>query len=242
MQGAGFRILQVFSRSTDSAKTLADQLKCPYTTNIKAINTEAGIFIFALPDDVLPVILDEMPSNSRLWIHTSGSVPMAVFRGYTPFYGVLYPLQTFSKKREIDFSEVPLLIESNHIDIHYRLNRIACCLSDRVTDMSSEKRQYLHLAAVFACNFTNHMYTLASQILKNQGIDWRLLLPLIAETVYKLYDMPPVLAQTGPAVRGDQTIIKQHLSLLENEQVRQLYALISETIQTQSPFEGGRGM
>jgi len=233
----GFLIQQVFSRDIKNAKSLAQKLKfssamtCRFTSDIKSIAKDADVYFFSVPDDVLPAIIAEMPANDGLWVHTSGSVPLRVFRGYIKRYGVLYPLQTFSKQRCIDFSHVPLLIEANSADDRELLNRIAACLSDRVINMTSNKRKHLHLAAVFACNFSNHLYAIASDILKKQRIDWRLLQPLIDETAGKLYDMPPVEAQTGPAVRGDKAIMERHLSMLEDKQIRQLYALLSENIQ-----------
>ena len=227
---AGFQTLQVFSRSIDSAQSLALQLKCDFTTDITSVRTDADLYFFAVADDALPAILAVMPPNNGLWIHTAGSVPMDVFRGYTKRYGVLYPLQTFSKEREKNLSEVSLFIEANAAEDEELLCHLAGCLSKNVAVMSSEKRKYLHLAAVFACNFSNHLYTLAALILEKQGIDWRLLQPILIETVAKYNEMPPEKAQSGPAVRGDRTIIQQHLSMLEDEQMRNLYSLISESI------------
>ena len=233
MKYIGYRIRQVYSRSFENAKALAEQLKCRITTNLKAIKTDADLYIFAIPDDALPAVLAEIPPNNGLWIHTSGSVPMDVFHGFTERYGVLYPLQTFSKQRDIDFSEVPLFIEANSFDDNELLYDLAGGLSNEVKNLTSEKRKYLHLAAVFACNFSNRMYSIAAQLLEKQGVDWRLLRPLIAETAFKLYDMSPDQAQTGPAVRGDHNIILQHKAMLEDETLRTLYSLISENIHTQ---------
>ena len=232
IRGAGFQVLQIYSRCIDSAKSLGSLLKCSYTTELKNVKTDADVYIFSVTDAVLPAILAAMPPNNGLWVHTAGSVPIDVFQGYTNRYGVLYPLQTFSKQRKIDLSEVPFLIEANSYDDLELLDHIAGCLSDNVVFMNSEKRKYLHLAAVFACNFSNHLYTIAAGILEKQGIDWRLLQPLFTETASKLYDIPPVEAQTGPAVRGDQVIMEQHVALLEDELIRKLYYLISESIYT----------
>ena len=232
IKDAGFRVLQVYSRSLHSAYALAKQLKCDFTIDIKSVRTDADLYFFSVADDALPAILPVMPPNNGLWIHTAGSVSMDVFHGYTKRYGVLYPLQTFSKERKKNFSEVSLFIEANTADDEDLLCHIAGCLSKKVVTMSSEKRKYLHLAAVFACNFSNHLYTLAAQILERQGIDWRLLQPILVETVAKYNEMPPVQAQSGPAVRGDHTIMQQHLSLLADEQMRNLYSLISESIYT----------
>ena len=232
IKDAGFRIWQVYSRSIESAQSLANKLKCGYTTDIKAIKTDADVYFFSVVDNALPAVIATMPPNDGLWVHTSGSVPMDVFRGYAKHYGVMYPLQTFSKQRAIDLSHVPLFLEANASDDYELLFDVACFLSHTIINMSSDKRKHVHLAAVFACNFSNHLYTLASRILDKQGVDWRLLQPLLFETIAKLNDMPPVRAQTGPAVRGDHAIMEQHLSMLEDEQMRKIYSLISENIYT----------
>jgi len=232
IKDAGFRIRQVYSRSIDSAQSLANKLKCGYTTDIKAVKKDADVYFFTVPDDALPEILNIMPPNNGLWVHTAGSVPMEVFHGHAKRYGVMYPLQTFSKQREIDLFDVPFFIEANTFDDMELLDHIAGHLSDTSIYSTSEQRKYIHLAAVFACNFSNHIYALAAQILQEKGINRRLLQPLLFETISKLYDMPPVQAQTGPAVRGDHAIMEQHLTMLKDEQMRKIYSLISENIHT----------
>ena len=230
MKNAGFSILQVFSRSNNSAKTLADSLGCDFTTNIKNVYGEADIYVFSLKDDILQEVIASMPFNNGFWIHTAGSISIDVFHGYTERYGVIYPLQTLSALRKTDFHKIPLFVEGNTHQTNHDLLKIAILLSGNVTSMSSEKRKYLHLAAVFACNFSNHMYTLASQILEKQDIDRHILQPLIDETANKLYSMSPAQAQTGPAVRYDRNVIDRHLSMLEDENMRNLYTMISESI------------
>jgi len=234
MKGAGFSIRQVFSRTAGSAKSLADILGCDYTTDIASILPDADIYIFSLKDDALQDIIADMAANNGLWIHTAGSVGIDIFHGYTMHYGVIYPMQTLSKSRETDFTKVPLFVEGNTEDIENEIYNIAKTLSGNVTRMTSEKRKYLHLAAVFACNFSNHMYTLASQILEKQGIDRRILQPLIDETANKLHSMSPGQAQTGPAVRYDRNIIDRHLSMLEDENMQELYTMISKSIRENS--------
>ena len=234
MKNAGFSIQQIFSRTADSAKSLADICGCAYTTDITNILPDADIYAFSLKDDALQEVIASMPTNSGLWIHTAGSVDIDIFKGYTKRYGVIYPMQTLSKSCETDFAEVPLFIEGNTEDIQNEIYNIAKTLSGNVTHITSEKRKYLHLAAVFACNFSNHMYTLASQILEKQGIDRHVLQPLIDETANKLYSMSPEQAQTGPAIRYDRNIIERHLSMLEDENLRKLYTMISKSIACKS--------
>lgn len=233
MKEAGFSILQVFSRSEESAQSLAGKLKCSYTTNIKKTAPDADIYIFSLKDDALRDIIATIPPNNGLWLHTAGSVPINIFYGYTNSYGVIYPMQTLSKQRKTDFSRIPLFIEGNSEDSETEIYDIAQRLSGNITHMTSDKRKYLHLAAVFACNFTNHMYALASKILEGQDIDWHILQPLIDETANKLYSMNPENAQTGPAIRYDRDIIEQHLSMLTDHDMQKIYSMISESIHTQ---------
>ena len=235
MKNAGFSIRQIFSRTTDSAKSLADICDCEYTTDIKKIFHDADLYIFSLKDDALPEIIaglstNNIPAKNGLWVHTAGSVHIDVFKGFTKHYGVIYPLQTLSKSRETDFSKIPLFVESNTENVENEIFKIASMLSGNVTRMTSEKRKHLHLAAVFACNFSNHMYAIAAQILEKQGVDYKILQPLIDETANKLHSMSPEQAQTGPAVRYDTNVIERHLSMLEDENIRKLYKIISENI------------
>lgn len=227
---AGHIVKQVFSRNEENAKFLANKIQSSWINNIESIIPDADIYIFALKDDALPSIIEKLPVKKSLWLHTAGSVPVDIFKGYAESYGVIYPLQTLSKEQDIDFSKIPLFIEGNNLSSENQIRHIAEGLSKQVFIMPSEKRKYLHLAAVFACNFTNHMYALAAQLLEKNELDWRVLLPLIDETTEKLHRIAPVDAQTGPAVRYDQSIIKKHLSLLKEPDTKKIYELISNSI------------
>ena len=235
MKKADFSIRQIFSRTADSAKSLADICGCGFTTDVKKILPDADFYVFSIKDDALQEIIACLSTNSAhtkngLWIHTAGSVPVDIFKGFTKHYGVIYPLQTLSKSRETDFSKIPLFVEGNTESIENEIFNIASTLSENVTRMTSEKRKYLHLAAVFTCNFSNHMYAIAAKMLEKQGINYKILQPLIDETANKLHSMSPEKAQTGPAVRYDVNVIERHLSMLEDENTRKLYKIISESI------------
>ncbi|MDR2148055.1 MAG: DUF2520 domain-containing protein [Tannerella sp.] len=232
MQASGFEIGQIFSRSLGSAQLLAQKLHCNCTANIKEITPDADIYIFAVTDDALPNLVRQIPQNSGVWIHTAGSIPMNIFNGYSERYGVIYPLQTLSKNRAVDFRQVPLFIEANHTDTEIIIREIADSVSSIVNAVDSEKRKYLHLAAVFACNFTNYLYAVATEIIEKQDIDRNVLQPLIDETAAKLHTMTPVEAQTGPAVRNDRKTMEKHLEMIENKEIRELYKMISENILT----------
>ncbi|MDR2469673.1 MAG: DUF2520 domain-containing protein [Tannerella sp.] len=231
MQGAGFQIAQIYSRSEEGARKLAGQRSCDWTTDLRRIVDDAGLYVFAVSDHALPKLIPQLRTNSdALWIHTAGSVPADVFRGYVARYGVLYPLQTFSKGRDVAFRHVPCFVEGAWPEDEMLLLDMAGRLSDNVCPLSSEKRKFLHLAAVFACNFTNHLYLMAGRIVQEQGLSPDILLPLIDETAAKIHAMPAGHAQTGPARRGDRKSMNLHLSMLDEPVQREIYRLISDNI------------
>jgi predicted short-subunit dehydrogenase-like oxidoreductase (DUF2520 family) len=225
-----FDIIQVYSRTPDSASALAKKVQAIPVTDISAIIDDADLYIFSVKDSVLEELIARLPRNSGLWIHTAGSVAMSVFEDHAFHYGVLYPFQTFSKDRNINWAEVPVFTEAS--DEHSRkiLNGIAKQLSSKVADLSTEDRKYLHLAGVFACNFTNHMYVLSKQILEKINLPFEAALPLIDETADKIHSLSPEKAQTGPAIRYDENVINKHLSWIEDEKIKQIYRLISGDI------------
>ncbi len=230
LQKAGYSIKKVYSRTENAARALASELHSSPVWSLEEIDAHSGFYIFALKDDALPAVLAEMPPVNGICIHTSGSVDIRVFQAYTVNSGVCYPLQTFSKNRIINFADIPLFVEGSNPDVENKVLKMAQDLSGQVTVLSSEKRKYLHLSAVFACNFTNHMYALASSIVEEQDLPWQFLLPLIRETADKVTEMHPHEAQTGPATRKDQTIIQKQSDLLKNTDTRELYRMISRSI------------
>ena len=227
----GCRIAQVFSRTAGSASSLAKQLNAPYTTNPAEITQRQDLYIFSLKDDALPEIISKTDYTGGLWVHTAGGVNADVFKGKAERYGVFYPLQSFSKARAFNFAKVPIFIEAaNDADLAY-LENLGRFISDKVLPMDSEKRRYLHLAAVFSSNFVNHLYTIAFKLLEEQNIDGSALLPLMEETEAKAHVMHPFEAQTGPALRGDRKVMEKHLSLLNDSELRELYEIVSNHIQ-----------
>ena len=227
----GIEICQVYSPTEAHAQILAERLNCDFVTNPTQIRKEADVYLFALKDQALETVIRAVPANNGLWLHTSGSMPMQVFAGYTERYGVLYPLQTFSKSKEISFQGIPLFIECHREEDKNCLEELARRLSGKVCELSSEKRRSLHLAAVFACNFTNHIYALAEEILAKEGLSRDYLFPLIDETAAKVHELPAQEAQTGPAIRYDENIINKHLGMLADDpDVQTLYRLLSQSI------------
>lgn len=225
-----YNISQIYSRTIESATLLADIVNAEATDKLIDIRQDAELYIFAVKDSVLPQIIRQLPSNDALWIHTSGSISINVFEHSVKRYGVLYPFQTFSKERSINFNDVPLCYEANNRSDASILNKICASISDRIYELSSEKRQYIHLSGVFACNFVNHMYDIAGEILGEQNIPSDILLPLIDETASKIHSLSPHKAQTGPAVRYDKNIIDKHIMLIEDLRVKSIYTLLSESI------------
>lgn len=237
MRKSGMSIGQVYSHTSEHAKILADELGCGWTVIPEEIVEDADLYVFSLKDAVLQDVIARVKPNNGLWVHTAGSMPISVFEGLTARYGVVYPLQTFSKSREVDFKKIPFFLEANSSEDEKVLGEVARALSGDVRFLSSEKRKNLHLAAVFACNFTNHMYALAEKILEEQQIPGEVLLPLIDETAAKVHVMSPVRAQTGPAIRYDENVINKHMAMLKDPDMRNLYELISRSIHKEARHE-----
>ena len=227
---AGHEITAVYSRTVESARVLADRLGATYTTDLKDVPASDAAIVM-LKDDALkelaPAISDSL--NDTLLLHTAGSVPMDIWREAGALeYGVLYPMQTFSKTSSIDWSQVPLFIEGSSDWTLDNIRQLALSISPDVTPLSSEGRKKLHLAAVFTCNFSNHMYAIAEHLLATEGVLFRVMLPLVRETARKVESITPHDAQTGPAVRGDRKVVEEHLALLkEYPEYAELYRLIS---------------
>lgn len=229
---AGLNLCQIYSRSIESARELGKKTGITYTADLFAVYPDCDVYIFCVSDDVLPSLFKSLRINKKaLVLHTSGSVPLSVFGSGFENYGVLYPLQTFSKKRALNFREVPLCVEASNEFSRKVVLSLAEKLSERVQEISSDKRKKLHLAAVFANNFTNHLYGMAGKMLEEEGLDFSLLRPLIFETAHKVMLLSPEEAQTGPARRGDESILSMHKSLLKNDKKRlMLYTLLSDSI------------
>lgn len=230
-QNKGFIISQVYSRTEQSANKLAETLSTKYTTSVSEIDWNADIYFVAIKDSAFDEVLSKINFGNKLVVHCSGSLPLSAIEKYSDNFGVLYPLQTFSKKREIDFNEIPVFIEANSVKNEKQILEITCQISDSVSVINSDKRKALHISAVFACNFVNHFYTIAAEILKSKDIPFDVLKPLILETAKKVQEIKPEKAQTGPAIRFDKNIINEHLKELNSfSDYRQLYKSISKSI------------
>ena len=228
----GYAPLQVWSRTEESAKMLAEQTGSEPVTDFEDIRTDADVYIISVKDDALQDVAEKLGRKPRrgIVIHTAGSMAMDILEKSCRHYGVIYPMQTFTKAKSVDFGRIPCFIEASDAEALKTIKELAGILSDHVYEMSSEERQWLHVAAVFACNFANCCFGMADDILRRHGLDFGVMLPLVEETVSKLHTLKPADAQTGPARRKDMNVINKHIGMLENTAEKDVYRMISELI------------
>ena len=228
---AGIEVRFVVSRTPKSARELAAETGAKVVNGISGMHPLPDIVILSVSDDILPVIASEYKNEGTVICHTSGSTGLEVFEDKYDNFGVFYPLQTFSKSRELDYSSIPFFIEAGNQEVEEKLISLADRISGKWERADSEARKVIHLAAVFACNFSNHLAVIAKELLEQNEMNMELLIPLLKETYLKIEEMDPLHAQTGPAVRGDQRIMNEHLELLSEKPKEQiLYKLLSENI------------
>lgn len=234
LERAGHVINEVYGRSEEKALQVGALLDNPVISiSLDFSRSSSTLFIIAVSDNAIESVVSRMvfPDQAVL-VHTSGTAPLSILKGTDlEHVGVFYPLQSISRNRRLQFFELPLLIEASDASTQQQLEKIGGSLGAAVTLVNSEDRLGIHLAAVFANNFTNHMIEIASQVMDSNGMDFQLLKPLISETVEKAFDENPSAAQTGPAIRGDTGTMEKHLARLAfNPRYQALYKLISESI------------
>jgi predicted short-subunit dehydrogenase-like oxidoreductase (DUF2520 family) len=233
LDNTGYAVREVFSRKEKHAYALAEKLyEASATTELDFSESVSKIFILAVPDDAITEVCRELvlPPDSIL-VHTSGSQPLSLISGLTPHSGVFYPLQTFTKARKVDFQDIPFFVESEDPATEKVLLAMAKTLSNKVVRISSEDRKALHVAAVFASNFTNHLLTITKEILVRNNLSFDYLKPLVAETINKGLSLGPENSQTGPARRGDLEILDKHMAFLTHDAtVAEIYKLMSQHI------------
>lgn len=232
LQGAGMPPCQVYSPTPRHAATLAARLGCLYTDNLDEVITDADTYIISTKDDAIRPIASRLAEGraEATLIHTAGSVAIDVLSDVTPHAAVLYPMQTFSKGRELCFNDIPCFIEATDEVSQSIVSQLAHAVSDKVISCDSAKRRQLHLAAVFSCNLTNHCYRLAEKILQQEGLDFTLFQPLIMETARKACTMSPRDAQTGPMVRHDVEVMQRQLDLITDPLTKEIYQLMAQSI------------
>ena len=229
----GHHVKAVFSRTMASAEALAKQIGALPTDDLSCLPLQADAFIVAVKDAVLADVVSMLCKGreDQVFLHTAGSMPMSVFQGHAHRYGVFYPMQSFSKERQVDFSNIPVFIEGCDEQVTALARTLAESISQKVYELSTADRRHLHLAAVFACNFANHCYALSAKVLEKHGLPFDVMLPLIDETAQKAHAMHPVEAQTGPAIRWDENVMNAQKALLADEpEIQQIYDLMSKSI------------
>jgi predicted short-subunit dehydrogenase-like oxidoreductase (DUF2520 family) len=227
-----FKIKQVYSQNLQHAEQLAVLVGAEAINDVAQLG-QADVYILAVSDRAIQAMAEQIGAyvKNALVLHTSGSVDINVLTNASTHTGVLYPLQTFSKTKQVDFAQVPLLLEVAKDSDREKLQEIAIKLSHKIYYYSSAQRRSLHLAAVIACNFSNYLYTVANDYLDEQQVDFNLLKPLMLETAEKAQHHAPDSVQTGPAVRGDQVVLNTHIAMLESQpELQQVYALLSQGI------------
>lgn len=234
LQRAGIPVVAVCSRTKLHAQELAHRLGCPFYTDWQELKKlEVDTWICCLADAAFDEVLPQLQIHPKsLLAHTSGSQPLAVLSKYHNRTGVFYPLQTMTRGKKVDFMQIPVFVEGNTEENAMELQSLAIKITPRVHRADSRSRAQLHLASVFACNFTNHLWAIAAELLGENGQQLEVLSHLINETTEKALMMPPKDAQTGPAVRKDQNIMSKHIEALSSHPAYQrVYQEMSESIQ-----------
>jgi predicted short-subunit dehydrogenase-like oxidoreductase (DUF2520 family) len=228
---AGFRIDMVSSETELSGKPLADVCKARWSSDLQFPDS-TKIIIVAVPDHRLKSILDTIKcAPGTLVVHTAGSLGLDIFPEHIKQKGVFYPLQTFSKKRKVRFIDLPFLLESSDDESSEILKSLAESIGGDVHFVDTERRRLLHLAAVFVCNFTNHMLTEGKKVASKAGYSFEILEPLLKETISKAVETGPENSQTGPAVRHDQNTIEKHMELLSfSTDLQRIYNEMTQSI------------
>ena len=230
-----FAIGQVYSRQIAHARALADRIGAEAFDDLRRLDPACDVFLFALRDDAYPGVLRDIPFRMPLALHTAGSVPQRVLEPYADSYGVVYPLQTLSRTMDFSTVRVPLCVEGDRLgEAADKASRLVSELSDLHCEMSGGQRAVAHLAAVFACNFTNALYGIAEELLKKEGFTLDLLMPLMRQTLDKLGTLSPAEAQTGPAARHDTVVMGRQIMALEDPRLREIYTALSDYIMARS--------
>ncbi len=235
LKEVGHQISQIFSRQTNKAVRVSRIIGAVPIDNISSLQPDAQLYIIAVKDDAIATVAEKMrkklPGNTWV-VHTSGSTPSDVLAPHFNNYGVFYPLQTFSINRMADFLNIPILVDSNKELMKNRLFQLAETVSSKVYLINDEQRAKIHVTAVMVNNFSNHLYSIAEDILRKEELPMEILIPLIQETSKKISMFPAKEMQTGPAIRGDEKTIQRHLKFLEQYNgYQEVYQMMTESLQ-----------
>lgn len=234
LDNVGYPVREVYSQNPKHAAALVGRLyEAHVNISLDFSASASKIFVICVSDDAIQEIAQKIIlPDEAIVVHTSGSQPLSILDDSgSQNMGVFYPLQTFTKTKKVDFKNVPIFVESENADVEKTLVKMAKAISGNVKKINSEGRKALHIAAVFASNFSNHMLRIAKEIAEQNNLDYNVLKPLIAETLNKSLEIGPEKAQTGPAVRGDFEILECHMEFLkENPELAEIYRMISQHI------------
>jgi predicted short-subunit dehydrogenase-like oxidoreductase (DUF2520 family) len=231
MHRAGVEITGVISRSKERAGNLASDVSALPIEDPSGLKELPDLFLLCVPDDALPGVQETYAGRGPLVAHTSGSTGMEVLSSAANETGVLYPLQTFTRGVQMTYQDIPFLVEGSDEKAASRLEQLAGRISGEVHLVSSVQRRQIHVAAVFACNFSNHMVAIADRLMRESGLAFDLLLPLVEETTRKLRNKTPLEAQTGPAARNDRSTMMHHLEALDHlPEEQEIYRMLSGNI------------
>jgi predicted short-subunit dehydrogenase-like oxidoreductase (DUF2520 family) len=220
-------LVQVFARQPNQLTHLLPTAKI--VSDYQKI-IEADVYIISVSDNAIAEVSFQLPFENRLVVHTSGSSDLSVLNNKNR-KGVFYPLQTFTKGKKVDFTPIPICLEAENEQDYQLLEQLGNSISKKVFNINSEQRKSLHVAAVFVCNFVNHLYQIGNEICEANQIPFEVLHPLIQETAQKILELTPKEAQTGPALRNDTQTIEKHLDFLSNENFKTIYQLLTQSIQ-----------
>ena len=221
------QLAQAYARHPEKLQHL---LPSEQITGDITLIAQADVYIISVTDDAIASLAAALPFAGKLVVHTSGSTGMEAL-GNANRKGVFYPLQTFSAAKPVNFKEIPICLETEQQNDMHLLQTLAHALSEKVYEISTAQRQALHVAAVFACNFVNHLYGIGEKVCNENAIPFDILKPLIQETADKIKTLSPAAAQTGPAVRNDEKTIQRHLDFIHDERMKQIYTLLTQSIQ-----------
>ncbi len=225
-KATGVELVQAFARKKNDLLKLLDSDKI--TSNYNHIKN-ADLYIIAVSDNAIQEVSNLLPFSNKLVAHTSGSVAIEMLNDKNR-KAVFYPLQTFSKNKEINFNEIPICLEAENANDLQILKKVAKTISDVVAEINSKQRKSLHVSAVFVSNFVNHLYQIGNDICSENKVPFEILKPLITETAHKILMISPTDAQTGPAKRKDTTTINSHLAFLTNENQKNIYKILTKSI------------
>lgn len=231
LKSVGVEVLQIVSRTMKSAVELASEIGCAFATDIQDVNKNADVYVVCVSDSAIVPVLRQLKIGDKMVVHTSGTVGISVFYDYALNYGCVYPLQSFSKFKDLNYAEIPFFIEANNDENQKKLMDFLKVISPHIYVLDSKQRGILHLCAVMVNNFPNHLCTLAESLMKENQLQFDVLKPLLRETADKIMKYSPYVSQTGPAVRGDTFIMEKHRDILkDHKDILDIYNAISDSI------------